>query len=160
MGSVERVPLNVGIEGLKRTLWQTGWNATPTYVLVGGMAILGWVLVRHPIGLIFGLVGLVPRWKAIGLINGSWQDCVSKAESVVKEQGAARLGVNLESANPTVVRAGQGIAPFFVTPKPEYVISVVYICDAFFAVYQGAIFNLSGLTVQLPAQAKRSIFDT
>jgi hypothetical protein len=158
MGSVERVPLNVGMDGPRRILWRIGWNPTPTYVLFVGIAILGWVLVRHPIGLALGLVGLVPRWKAIGLINRSWQNYLGKAESLIKEQGAVRLGVNLDAASPTVVRTGQGKAPLLAKPKPEYVVSVVYICDAFFAVYQGAVFSLPELVVQLPAQGEEVYF--
>ena len=158
MATIERVPLNVELDTLRRILWRLGWNPMPTYALVVGMAILGWALVHHPMGVAFGVLGLIPRWKAIGLINGSWQNYLSKAESVVKEQGAVRLGVDLVAAIPTVVRVGQGKAPFLTTARPEHVISVVYICDAFFAVYQGAVFNLPELLVQLPAQGEEVYF--
>jgi len=158
MASVERVPLNIELDTVKRILWRFGWNPAPTYALLVGIAILGWALVHHPMGAAFGVLGLIPRWKAIGLINGRWKSYLSKAESVVKEQGAVRLGVDLVAAIPTVVRVGQGKAPFLTTPKPEYGVSVVYICDAFFAVYQGAVFNLPELFVQLPAQGEEVYF--
>ena len=158
MGSAERVPLNVGMDGVARIIWRLGWNPTPTYGLIVGMAILGWLLLQHPIGIVFGLLGLIPRWKAISLINKSWQEYLNKAESLAKDQGASRLGVNLDGASSTLVRTGQGKSPFGATPKPEYVISVVYICDAFFAVYQGAILNLPELVVQLPAQGEEVYF--
>jgi hypothetical protein len=146
------------MDGVARIIWRLGWNPAPTYSLVVVTAIVGWLILQHPIGLVFGFLGLVPRWKAISLINKSWQEHLNKAESLVKEQGATRLGVSLDEAQVTVLRMGRGKPPFGATPNPEYSISVVYICEAFFAVYQGAILNLSELDVQLPAQGEEVYF--
>jgi hypothetical protein len=158
MGNTERVPLNVGMDAARRIIWRLGWNPTPTYYLFIGTAISGWLLLQHPIGLVFGLLGLVPRWKAISLINKSWQEHLDKAESLIKEQGATRLGVNLNDAQVTVLRMGRGKAPFGATPNPEYSITVVYICEAFFAVYQEAILSLSECDLQLPTQGEEVYF--
>ncbi len=122
------------------------------------MAVFGWFLLQHPIGLILGFLGLIPQWKAIGLINGSWREHLSRAELLVKQEGASRLGVSLDSAQSTVLRTGRGKPPLGATPNPEYIISIVYICDAFFAVYQGATFNLAELDLQLPAQGEEVYF--
>jgi hypothetical protein len=48
--------------------------------------------------------------------------------------------------------------PFLIRPKPEYDISVVYICDAFLAVYQGAVLGLQELKIRLPEQGEEIYF--
>jgi len=158
MAGFERVPLEVGIDGVTRVFWRLGWNPVPTYGLLVAMAVFGWLLIRHPVGLVLGLVALIPWWKAISLINRNWRAYLSKAETLVSEQGAIRLGVNLNSAESKVVRMRRGEPPFGVTPNREYRISVVYICDTFCAVYQGAILDLPEIEVQLPTQGEEVYF--
>jgi len=158
MADNERAPLNVGMDGVTRILWRLGWNPTRIYVLFVVTAILGLLLLRNPFGLFFGCFGLFLGWKAISLINKTWQDYLTKAESLVIEQGASRLGVNTDNSQCIALRMGQGKPPLAVTPNPQYAISVVYICDAFFAVYQGATFDLGALDVKLPAQGEEVYF--
>jgi hypothetical protein len=68
MGNTERVPIDTRMEGVTRILWRLGWNPFPTYGLIVSMAVFGWFLLQHPIGLILGFLGLIPQWKAISLI--------------------------------------------------------------------------------------------
>ncbi|HEV2395747.1 MAG TPA: hypothetical protein VGS27_02235 [Candidatus Sulfotelmatobacter sp.] len=158
MANPERIPLKVGMDTLATVLWRMGWDPRSTYGLTAALAILGWVLFRHPIGLVLGVLAVVPRWKAVSLINRNWEGFVSKAESIVREQGAIRLAVGSDVAESIVLRCGLGNSPLGATAKREYKISVVYICDAFFAVYQGATLNLPQLEIRLPAQGEEVYF--
>jgi hypothetical protein len=135
-----------------KIVWRLGCNPTPTYILLVCMALLGWVLLRHPAGLLLGLLALVPRWKAISLINRNGQGYLDQAKLQVKEQGARRLGVHLDTALCNVSSTGRGTRPFGASWNPEFDISVVYIDNQFFAVYQAAIFSLHDFTVQFPQQ--------
>jgi len=146
------------MDSAHRILWRVGWNPNISYALIGCLALVGWLLFQHPAGLLLCIFGILPHWNAIGLINTKWQEYVGKAESIVKEQGAHRVGVTLDKAAVTVARAGRGFAPVGATPRAEYVISVVYICDSFFAVYQDAVLSLASLTVELPVQGEEVYF--
>jgi hypothetical protein len=150
--------MNTKMDGATKIMWHLGWNPVPTYVFVAVLAFLGWAITQHPAGMFLGLFGLIPRWKGIKLINSSWQTYLGEAESFVKGQGASRLGVILSAAQCTVLRTGRGEIPFGTTPNPEYAISVIYICDAFFAVYQDAIASLKELDIQLPGQGEEVYF--
>lgn len=156
--NLECTPLNVSMDAVGRLLWHVGWDLRPTYGLMAGLAIIGWVLLKNPVGLTLGLLGLVPRWKSLVLINKSWETFLAKAELSVQDQGAIRLGVTSDAPECTVIRAGRGRPPLGVRANPEYCISVFYICEAFFAVYQGAILNLRKLQLQLPAQGEEVYF--
>ena len=158
MGNAERVRLNAGTNSATKILWLLGWNSAPTKILFVVSALLGWLVLQNPIGLLFGFLALVLHWKAISVVNKTWQERLSQAESLVKEQGTSRLGVSLSGAQVTVLRMGRGKPPLAVKPNPEYTVSAVYICDGFFAIYQGAIFSLASLDVQLPAQAEEVYF--
>jgi len=158
MANPERIPLKVGLDTLATVLWRIGWDARPTYGLIAALAIVGWVLFKHPMGLVLGVLAVLPRWKAVSQINRNWETFVAKAESIVRQQGAIRLAVGSDIAESIVVRCGLGKAPFGATARPEYKISVVYICDAFFAVYQGAMLNLPQLEIRLPAQGEEVYF--
>lgn len=158
MNSFERASLHINMDGMTRVLWWFGWNAAARNALLVGMALMGLIVLKHPMGLALGLVCLVPWWKAITLINTSWKEYLNQAESFVREQGAGRLGVTLEGAECAVLRAGRGKTPLAVTPNPQYSISVVYICDVFFAVYQGAVFDLNRLDIELPSQGEEVYF--
>ena len=131
-------------------MWSLGWNPTPTYLLLVGLALLGLVVLRHPAGLLLCVLALVPRWKAISLINRNGEGYLDQAKLHVKGEGASRLGVHLDTALCNVSSIGRGKPPFGSSFNPQYEISVVYIDNQFFAVYQAAIFNLQDCTVQLP----------
>jgi hypothetical protein len=45
---------------------------------------------------------------------------------------------------------GRGKKQIGTKAKRDYDISVVYVCDAFFAVYDGVCFNLAELAIQVP----------
>jgi len=146
------------MDAVTKIIWRLGWNPVPTYVFVAVLVSLGWAVTQHPVGMLLGLVGLIPRWKGIKLINSSWQTYLGQGESLIKEQGGSRLGVSLDTAQCTVLRTGHGEIPFGATPHPEYSISVIYICDAFFAVYHDSIINLRELDVYLPGQGEEVYF--
>ena len=59
-------------------------------------------------------------------------------------------GVHLDSALCNVSSTGRGKRSFGASWNPEFDISVVYMDNQFFAVYQAAIFSLRDFTVQLP----------
>jgi hypothetical protein len=154
MELAERGRLNIEMNGGTRIMWWLGWNPTPTYILLVSMALFGWVVLRHPAGLLLGLLALVPWWKAISLINRNGQGYLDQAKLHVKGEGASRLGVHLDTALCNVSSIGRGKRPFGASWEPQYDISVVYIDNEFFAVYQAAIFNLHDFTVQLPQQGE------
>jgi hypothetical protein len=159
MDGVERaVQLGVGGNATARVLWFLGWQPIPLYVLFACMAALGWLLFRHPAGLVCGFAALFPYWKAVQAVNKSAREYLLQAESCAKEQGAARLGVKLDEAQCWVFSIGKGKPPFGVTSNPTYEIAVVYICEAFFAVYQPSILRLPHLEVQLSPQGEEFYF--
>ncbi len=152
MELVERGKLNVGMNGGTRIMWWLGWNPTPIYILLGSLALLGWVVFRHPAGLFLGLLAGVPRWKAVTLINKNGPGYVDEAKSHIKGEGANKLGIRLDTALCNVSLIALGNRPLGASWHPQYEISVIYICEQFFAVYQGAIFNLYNFTVHCPPQ--------
>jgi len=134
-----------------RILWYLGWRPRPLNLVGIGLAVGGLLLLRHPTGLLLGLLPLVLRWKTASLINRTCGQLLREAESRVKEEGAKRLGIRIEDSQCYAVAVGRGTAPIGVKAKPTHDVSVVYICDVFFAIYTGASFRLSDLAIQLPA---------
>ena len=125
-----------------RIMWHLGWEPHVLSIAALVLAVAGWVLFRSPFGLLLGTIVLVLRWKTATLINAKYEERIPEAESLVKREGAGRLGVQLSDAEAHVIIAGSGNSPFGVRAKPEYDISVVYIADVFFAVYSGAVFRV------------------
>jgi hypothetical protein len=152
MELVERGKLNVGMNGGTRIIWWLGWNPAPTYILLGSLALMGWVVFRHPAGLFLGLLAGVPRWKAVTLINKNGPGYVDQAKAHIKGEGANKLGIRLDTALCNVSLIGLGNRPVGASWHSQYEITVIYICEQFFAVYQGAIFNLYDFTVHCPPQ--------
>lgn len=141
-----------------RIMWHLGWEPHVLSIAALVLAVAGWVLFRSPFGLLLGTIVLVLRWKTATLINAKYEERIPEAESLVKREGAGRLGVQLSDAEAHVIIAGSGNSPFGVRAKPEYDISVVYIADVFFAVYSGAVFRVPKLEVELPAKGEEIYF--
>lgn len=151
-----RLPFEGDVIG--RVLWFLGWQPVPLYVLFVCLSAIGWLLFRHPLGLVCGFAVLFPYWKAVQLVDKSSQEYLTKAESLAKQQGGAMLGVKLDDAQCSVFSIRRGKPPFGVTFSPEYDIIVVYVCEAFFAVYQPSIFRFPRLEVQLSPQGEEFYF--
>jgi hypothetical protein len=94
----------------------------------------------------------VPRWKAVTLINKNGPGYVDQAKAHIKGEGANKLGIRLDTALCNVSLIGLGNRPVGASWHSQYEITVIYICEQFFAVYQGAIFNLYDFTVHCPPQ--------
>jgi hypothetical protein len=141
-----------------RIMWLLGWQPRVLVIAASVLALGGWVLLRSPFGLLLGCVALVPYWKAASLINRVYQERIPEAESLVRREGASRLGVQLSDSEIYLITSGRGPSPVGVKAKPEYDITVVYIADGFFAIYAGASFHLAKFEVELPAKGEEVYF--
>jgi len=150
--------LKPGIGPVDRLLWYLGWEPRALNIAVLGLAIAGLAITQSPYGLLFGVIGLLLRWKTATLINSVYQERIPEAVAGVKQEGASRLGVQLSDAEVHAIISGHGTSPFFVKAKPEYDITVVYVADVFFAVYAGAAFRVPKLEVELPAKGEEIYF--
>ena len=149
-----RARLNVVMDVWTKIVWWLGWNPTPTYILLVSMALLGWVLFRHPVGLFLGLLAGVPRWKAISLINKTGQGYLDQAKSHVKEQGARRLGVHLDTAICNVSSTGLGNRPWGASWHPSSIFQWS-ILQPIFRGLPRAIFRLHDFTVHCPSKVMK-----
>ncbi|HTA68658.1 MAG TPA: hypothetical protein VK776_10290, partial [Bryobacteraceae bacterium] len=119
------------------------WTPRPLYAFGVAGALFGAGALHSSAGLLFGLVALFVRWRATLLINQKSQTITDLAKNTVAGFGAERVGVDLETSDFKVILIGQNRpSPFGVRAMPDYSISAVYICDAFFAVYAGTSFSL------------------
>src|ERR1700693_1245036 len=158
MAARNRIWLTPNIRNSERIMWYFGLQ--PRVLDIAGLAVAaaGWVLFRSPFGMLLGTIALILRWKTATLINSTYQERVREAEARVKDEGAVRLGVRLSASEIYVINSGRGTSPFGVRAKPEYDISVVYVSDAFFAIYAGASFGVAKLEIELPAKGEEIYF--
>jgi hypothetical protein len=157
-GVEQAVRLRFEGDAIARVLWYLGWYPVPLSGLFVCMAGLGWLVLRHPAGLVVGFVAFFPYWKAVQLVSKGWQGYRTQAESLVREHGAAILGISLDDTQSFIFSVGKGKAPFAVASNAEYDITAVYVCDSFFAVYQPSILRLPQLDVQLSPQGEEFYF--
>ena len=142
-----------------RLLWRLGWE--PRALNIAGLAFAGagWVLFRSPWGMVAGvIVAVLLRWKTSDVINKASGELIREAVERVKQEGASRMSVQLSAADAHPITTGQGTSPFFVKAKPEYDISVIYIADAFFAVYAGASLTTPRFEVEAPGKGEEIYF--
>ena len=153
-----RLWLKPTMSHVDRIMWYLGWE--PRVFTIAGLvlAAVGWVLLRSPFGLFLGATVLIVRWKAATLINSIYPERIQQAESLVRQEGAARLGVPLADAEVHVMASGRGNSPFGVKARPEYDVTVVYIADVFFAIYAGASFRMAKSEIELPAKGEEIYF--
>jgi hypothetical protein len=158
MTMLNRLWLKPALGHVDRIMWHLGWEPRFLNIAVLVLAAAGWVFLRSPYGLFLGTVVLIFRWKTAMLINRAYSERISEAESRVKQEGAARLGVRLADSEVYVVASGHGNSPLGVKARPEYDITVVYIADVFFAIYAGASLRMAKLEVELPAKGEEIYF--
>ncbi len=158
MATSNRFWLKPSMGHADRIMWYLGWEPRVLSIATLVLAVTGWLLLASPFGLLLGTIVLILRWKTATLINGTYQERIPEAESLVKQEGAGRLGVQLSDSEVHVITSGRGTAPFGVKAKPEYDITVVYIADVFFAIYAGASFRLAKFEIELPAKGEEIYF--
>ncbi len=158
MSTRNRFLLKHGLGYTERIMWYLGWEPRVLNIAALVLGAAGWVLLHSPFGLLLGTIALILRWKTATLINVTYQERISEAESLVKEEGARRLGVQLSNSENYVITSGRGKSPFGVKAKPDYDITVVYIADVFFAVYVGASFQVAKFEIELPAKGEETYF--
>lgn len=148
--NIEAVRIKTGMDFGSRILWRLGWNSRPLYIIGFIISVLCAISIHSPVGLLFGLVVLLVRWKATSFINSNSPSVINLAKAAVAHAGSKRVGVELETSDfKTLLIPQDSSPPFGIRPLPEYHISVVYICDAFFATYSGTSFSLADCTLEM-----------
>jgi hypothetical protein len=148
--NIEAVRIKTGMDFGSRILWRLGWNSRTLYIIGFIISLLCAISIHSPVGLLFGLVVLLVRWKATSFINSNSPSVINLAKVAVAHAGSKRVGVELETSDfKTLLIPQDSSPPFGIRPLPEYHISVVYICDAFFATYSGTSFSLADCTLEM-----------
>ena len=124
---------------LSNLLWYLGWNTRPLYIATVVSALLGAATFHSWRGLVLGILPLIVRWKATVLVNEQTQHIADLAKKAVAKAGADRVGVNLEQAVCTVLLIDDDAdSPLGILRSSQYSLSAIYVCDAFFAIFQGS----------------------
>jgi hypothetical protein len=149
MGDRRNCFLNEEMSLSQRVLWYAGWNPQIACVTILGPAGLGWLLTRSPLGLAFGVVGLLFWQRAIRFVNRESDRRKQRAEARIASEAVAKLNISSEAAR-YILRIASGSSPFGIKGPPTLNITAAFLCDTFFVVYPGAVLRLANLSLQFP----------
>src|ERR1035437_3527581 len=91
--NIEAVRIKTGMDFGSRILWRLGWNSRPLYIIGFIISVLCAISIHSPVGLLFGLVVLLVRWKATSFINSNSPSVINLAKAAVAHAGSKRVGV-------------------------------------------------------------------
>jgi hypothetical protein len=141
--NIEPLRIKTGMDFGSRILWRLGWNPRRLYIVGLVISVFSGIVMHSAIGFLAGLIVFIARWKASQFINMNSARIIDLAKTAVATAGSKRVGVDLELSDCKVLLIPQdSSSPLGIRPRPDYHLSAVYICDAFFATYSGSSFSL------------------
>ncbi len=155
---MEPIRIAAGMPVSARLLWFLAWNRRPLYILACVLAVAGALYTRSPFGFLIGVLPIVILFKANQVVNAASPEVIERAKNTILKAGTQRVGIELENSDHVALLIPEKSgSPFGIRPAPQYVVSCVYISDAFFAVFSGSSFSLPTRTIT-PATTAEEIY--